>query len=299
MTDSKVLTGYSFNSLLTAATEFPKTVYLFSQSDAVPIIGPTLAVSLVLAGPTDIKAFTLGFVWLELHLLTFEIKNQIVGLEEDRLSKPNRPIVSGRISSDAAQMLYLFVGTVAVLYSAYYRLLLCNAVYMIAIYCYNELGMSRNWFLKSFLGSLGYVCYCWGTTIVFDHGHSLSQTSVIAIALSGLIHTTTGHAQDFRDRIGDASIGRKTLPIMLPPRLARWSLMALVGAWTGGLIYLWEPPVAAALVISLLAYISTIKFVLDHSIEADRASYFWYNLWLITAHFLPIFKRIADSKVVH
>ncbi|KAJ7437812.1 UbiA prenyltransferase family [Mycena galericulata] len=184
-----------------------KTILLFSQSDIVPILGPSLAVSMVLSGPTDIKAFTLGFLWLELHLLTFEIKNQIIGLEEDRLSKPNRPIVSGRLTIEAAQRLYLAVGIICVLYSVYHRVLLCSTIYMVAICCYNEGGMSRNWFLKSFLGSLGYVCYCWGTTIIFNHGGHLSQTSMLAIAISGLVHTTTGHAQDFRDRFGDASIG--------------------------------------------------------------------------------------------
>ncbi|KAJ7693962.1 UbiA prenyltransferase family-domain-containing protein [Mycena rosella] len=240
---------------------FPKTIFLFSQSDTVPILGPSLAVSMVLAGPTDPKAFICGFLWLELHLLTFEM----IGLEEDRLSKPNRPIVSGRISLESAKILYLCVGALSFLYSVYHRVVLCSAIYMVAIYCYNERGMAGNWFLKSFLGSFGYMCYCWGTTIIFDHGNDLSRTSVIAVAISGLVHTTTGHAQDFRDRFGDAAIGRKTLAILLPPRFARWSLMGF--------------------------------FILDHSVEADRKSYWWYNMWLITAHFLPIFKRIAGTAL--
>ncbi|KAJ7437819.1 UbiA prenyltransferase family-domain-containing protein [Mycena galericulata] len=264
-------------SMTEMLSKLPKTILLFSQSDIVPILGPSLTVSMVLSGPTDFKAFTSGFLWLELHLLTFEIKNQIIGLEEDRLSKPNRPIVSGRLIIEAAQRLYLVVGIISVLYSVYHRVLLCSTIYMVAICCYNEGGMSRNWFLKSFLGSLGYVCYCWGTTIIFDHGGRLSQTSVLAIAISGLVHTTTGHAQDFRDRFGDASIGRKTLAILLPPRVARWSLMALVFAWTTGLIYLWSPPLPVALVFAILACVSTIKFVLDHSVEVDRNSYWWYN----------------------
>ncbi|KAJ7693940.1 hypothetical protein B0H17DRAFT_1178840, partial [Mycena rosella] len=109
-----------------------------SQSDTVPILGLSLAVSMVLAGPTYIAAFICGFpsLWLELHLLTFEM----IGLKEDRLSKPNRPIVSGRISLQSAQ-LYLCVGALSFLYSAYYRVG----------------GMSRNWFLKFFLEALGYV----------------------------------------------------------------------------------------------------------------------------------------------
>ncbi|KAJ7686082.1 UbiA prenyltransferase family [Mycena rosella] len=284
-------------SFFTILLGFPKTVFLFSQSDTVPILGPSLAVSMVLAGPTDPTAFICGFLWLEFHLLTFEIKNQMIGLEEDRLSKPNRPIVSGRISLESAQILYLCVGALSFLYSVYHRVVLCSAIYMVAIYCYNERGMAGNWFLKSFLGSFGYMCYCWGTTIIFDHGNDLSRTSIIAVAISGLVHTTTGHAQDFRDRFGDAAIGRKTLAILLPPRFARWSLMALVAAWTIGLIYLWNPPIPATLGFSILGCVSTVSFILDHSVEADRKSYWWYNMWLITAHFLPIFKRIAGTAL--
>jgi 4-hydroxybenzoate polyprenyltransferase len=88
-------------------------------------------------------------------------------LEEDLLSKPSRPIVAGRLSSAAAAKLYLFVGAFSLAWSVYHGLLLCSAIYILAIYCYNEGGMSRNWFLKSFLGSVGYVCYCWGTTVIF------------------------------------------------------------------------------------------------------------------------------------
>jgi 4-hydroxybenzoate polyprenyltransferase len=88
-------------------------------------------------------------------------------VEEDRLSKPSRPIVAGRLSVDAAQKLYLFVGVLSLAWSVYHGLLICSAVYMLAMYCHNEGGMSRNWFLKSFLGAIGYVCYCWGTTIIF------------------------------------------------------------------------------------------------------------------------------------
>ncbi|KAJ6538484.1 UbiA prenyltransferase family-domain-containing protein [Mycena vulgaris] len=298
---------------------FLKTVLLFSKSDVVPILGPSvrecqaqtvpyqliipfffgkLAVAMVLAGPTDFPAFIMGFLWLELHLLTFEIKNQITGLEEDRLSKPHRPIVAGRISIAKAQTLYLGFGALSFACSVYHGVVSCSILYLVAIYCYNEGGMSRNWFLKSFLGSIGYVCYCWGTTVIFDHGNALSNISITAIATSGLLHTTTGHAQDFRDRPGDAAIGRKTLPLLLPPRLARWSLALLMAVWTVALICLWAPPPPVSLLLVLLCLTSAAKFIRDHSVEADRDSYWFYNMWLITAHLLPVFARVASWRIV-
>ncbi|KAJ7930107.1 hypothetical protein B0H13DRAFT_1859238 [Mycena leptocephala] len=257
---------------------------------------------MVLAGPTDIIAFLMGFLWLELHLLTFEvlmpsrsspmslqimciqIKNQMADnrLEEDRLSKPNRPIVSGRLSVAMAQKLYVVVGALSF-----------AAVYLIAIYCYNEIGMSRHWFLKSFLGPSATFAIAGH----HDHGKALSNISITAIATSGLLHTTTGHAQDFRDRPGDAAIGRKTLPLLLPPRLARWSLAALLATWTFLLIRLWAPPHAVSLLLALLALTAATKFIRDHSVEADRDSYWYYNMWLITAHLLPVFARFAARRL--
>ncbi|KAL1727568.1 hypothetical protein EV714DRAFT_253745 [Schizophyllum commune] len=53
------------------------TGYLFSKSDVVPILGPVLCMSTVLVGPTDPLAFLEGFVWVELHLMAFETKNQV------------------------------------------------------------------------------------------------------------------------------------------------------------------------------------------------------------------------------
>ncbi|KAK7008434.1 hypothetical protein R3P38DRAFT_3023027, partial [Favolaschia claudopus] len=181
------------------------TIFLFSKSDVAPILGPTVpSCCYGSRWANRLLSFLMGFVWLELHLLTFEI----TGLEEDRLSNPTtatRAIVAGRIAVPAAQRLCICIGALSLAWSAFHGLLVCSAaVYIVAIVCYNECGLSRHWFLKSFLGSIGYVCYCWGTTVIFDHGHPLSNVSIAAIATSELLHTTTGHAQDFRDRFGDA-----------------------------------------------------------------------------------------------
>ncbi|KAF7332342.1 Integral membrane protein [Mycena kentingensis (nom. inval.)] len=265
-----------------------KTVALFSKSDVIPILGPSLAVAMVLGGPTEVCSFVMGFLWLELHLLTFEV----IGLEEDRLSKPYRPIACGRISVASAERLYILVGVCALAWSAYHDLLVCSAVYMLAIYAYNECAFSRHWFFKSFLGAVGYVCYCWGTTSIFDHGNALSTTSIIAIAASGLMHVTTGHAQDFRDISGDAAIGRTTLPMLLPSSFARWSLALLLALWTLAHTFVWSPPVGITVLFAGLAAAATVRFVLsvpEHEREkADGAAYWWYNMWLITAHMLPL-----------
>ncbi|KAJ7860349.1 UbiA prenyltransferase family [Mycena leptocephala] len=273
------------------------TGFLFNRYDIISTIGPVVVVGSVLAGIPDLKSFLHGLLWQELHLIAFEIQNQITGIEEDRLSKPTRPLVSGRITVQTAQKVYLILIVLSLWNSASHGLLACSILHLVSMCAYNEGGLSRYWALKSFIGSMGYVCYCWGMTVIFDHGRPLSQTSMIAVALSGLIFTTTGHAQDFRDREGDAAIGRKTLAIILPQTFARWSLMALIFTWTVGLVYFWGPPAVVSIVFFGLAAYTTVNFVRDYSQEADRVSYWWYNIWLIVAHMLPLFKRLTESRL--
>ncbi|THV00191.1 hypothetical protein K435DRAFT_934975 [Dendrothele bispora CBS 962.96] len=266
--------------------------YLFNERDIISTLCPVLATGTVLVGIPHAARFLDAFIWLELHLIAFEIKNQIVGLEEDRISKPYRPIASGRISVGVAQKIYITLILVSLADSARFGLIQCSLFHLFSIIAYNELELAKYAALKSFIGALGYVAYCWGVTIIFNNGQGLSDASKLAIILSGAIFTTTGHAQDFRDRDGDAAIGRQTLAIILPQSFARWSLLGLVYAWTGFLLYIWSPPMIFCCLFIILAGITTVKFVIDYSQEADKNSYWWYNVWLIGAHMLPLFKRL-------
>ncbi|KAI5826900.1 hypothetical protein K523DRAFT_322570 [Schizophyllum commune Tattone D] len=273
------------------------TGYLFSKSDIVPILGPALSMSMVLAGPTDLVAFLEGFAWTELHLMAFETKNQIVGLDEDKLAKPHRPIPSGRISPEATQTLYLCLIVASLLMSVRHGLLTPSLIYFAAIIAYNEFGLARNWVAKSALSAIGYICYCWGMSVCFDHDRPLSSLSMTALVMTGAIFATTGQAQDFRDREGDAAIGRKTLALILPQGVGRWSLAALLYAWTTALVWFWLPPAGFSLLLYVLATAATYLFVTDYTEESDRRAYWWYNMWLISCHALPIFHRIRSAAV--
>ncbi|KAJ7113704.1 hypothetical protein C8R43DRAFT_130748 [Mycena crocata] len=177
--------------------------------------------------------------------------------------------------------------------SAEHGLLACSVFHLVSMVAYNEASLAQYWIFKSFIGALGYVAYCWGVTVIYDNGRPLSQTSIIAVIMSGLIFTTTGHAQDFCDRDGDAAVGRKTLAIVLPQAFSRRSLMFLMFAWTAGLVHFWGPPIAFSVGFFGVAALTTIKFVANYSQEADKDSYWWYNIWLIAAHTMPLFKRLA------
>ncbi|KAL1730369.1 UbiA prenyltransferase family [Schizophyllum commune] len=267
------------------------TLYLFSESNIIGVLLPSLAMAYALVGVSDVGAFFEGFIWLELHLLAFEIMNQVTGIEEDKLEKPHRPIPSGRISPASARALYACVVAAALLMSARHGITWVTVVFVVAITVYNEGGLARFWYFKSGLASLGYACFISGPAVCFSQDRPLPPQAITSLTQLGLIFFTTGHAQDFRDREGDALIGRRTLALILPQSFARWTLSASILAWATALCYYWAPPTLFCVVVYALAGATAVSFLTDHSQEADQRSYDLYNLWLVSCNVLPLFVR--------
>ncbi|KAF4219385.1 hypothetical protein CNMCM8980_003114 [Aspergillus fumigatiaffinis] len=274
---------------------FLKTLYLFGKSDIPAAALPSMAVALVLAAPCGFHLIIKGFLWNQLHLLTFQVKNQIDGIEEDGIAKPHRPLPSGRITPGQATLLYRVLFLLMWIAAIYTNTISCTFVYSIAIVVYNEGGLAAIPVVKSFIGAVGLGCYCWGTTIIFDGGKELHGLKAIAVLMIVGIFATTGHAQDFRDRTADTTRGRKTIPLLLSQPVARWSLAMMTVAWTIGLIALWKPPA-----IVTLAYVAASMrcfggFLSSYDEKDDYISYCWYGFWLLGSNILPIFPRLRGE----
>ncbi|KAI4117431.1 MAG: hypothetical protein LQ345_002334, partial [Seirophora villosa] len=223
---------------------------------------PAFLKTLYLFGKSDIPAAALP---------------SINGVEEDRLAKPHRPIPSGRISPRHATLLYrvLFASMWAAAVSA--KTIPCTLAYSVAIVVYNEGGWAAVPVVKNVLGAVGLACYCWGTTVVLDHGRELHGLKALAVFLVGAIFATTGHAQDFRDRSADKMMGRRTIPLLLPQPVARWSLAASIAAWTVGLLALWRPPLVAGVAFAAAGLTCLGGFLRSYEEEDDYVSYCWFG----------------------
>ncbi|KAL1678288.1 UbiA prenyltransferase family-domain-containing protein [Schizophyllum commune] len=281
-----------------AALKLPYTLHLFNKTDITTTVLPIMGIGLALAQPTNPFAILRGFIWLQLHLVAFEI----VGLEEDRISKPFRPIVAGRISLDGANRLYNAFVVLSLVMSAWYGGITASLIHLASMTVYNQGGLASNWFLKSAIGALGTSCYCWGVTLMMNDGKPLSDTARLAITLCFFNFLTTGHAQDFRDRAGDAAIGRKTLAVILPQTSGRWLLLTLIFFWSVGLAQLWHVPAGVVLVNLSLAGACGIRLVIDYSEASDKAAYWWYNDsaqdpdWLLTPEGLAATMGLIPEK---
>lgn len=144
---------------------------------------------------------------------------QIDGVEEDKLTKPTRPLPSGLISVEDARVLYRVSFFLMWAVSLYAGTKWCTLVYSIAILVYNEGGLVKYCVFKNGLGATGLACYCWGTTVILgrsptriqspgglipprsspgadflalqDQGRQLHGTKAIAAIMMGAIFATT------------------------------------------------------------------------------------------------------------
>ncbi|KAL1672707.1 UbiA prenyltransferase family-domain-containing protein [Schizophyllum commune] len=310
LTQSLIHGLHSLPTFSTEAAGFLYTLFLFMKSDVTTTIVPAVrtlqsltqgsladnehsqvALGVSLVGIPTASAFLEGLLWLALHLLAFDI----IGLDEDRLSKPHRPIAAGRISLQAAQILHLLFSCSSLLLSARYGLLPHSAVYLACAAAYNDGNLARFWASKSAMIGIGLGICCWGTVVCFNQGRPLAPAAIHALVIVALLLATTVHAQDFRDVAGDAAIGRTTLPMVLPPSFARSSLAVLLVSWSTTLVHFWELPAGVAGLLYALAGTTALLFIRGGTEKADQDACWWYNMWFTACLSLPVFQRLQQD----
>ena len=110
---------------------------------------------------------TIAWVWL--HILHFDIANQVIGVEEDRQNKADRPIPAGRISIHNATILRWALFPVCLLYSLAYSVetFWASLLLLLLTIFYNEVGAHAGlWILRNCTNALGYAAFEIGATLV-------------------------------------------------------------------------------------------------------------------------------------
>lgn len=192
---------------------------------------PSVSLSTALARVPSIA------LWIWLNLLPFNINNQrqADGIAEDRINKPWRPIPSQRISAVAAtQLMYRFysIGLISSLYlgGAHQSISL-----LLLGYWYNcRGGADSSCLVRNLLNAAGYISFVTGAIDVAGrYGDTcLSGTGYTWLFLIAAMICSTVQIQDMADQEGDRIRGRRTLPLVLGDRGARWTIVAAVGFWS-------------------------------------------------------------------
>ncbi|OJT14661.1 hypothetical protein TRAPUB_8781, partial [Trametes pubescens] len=99
---------------------------------------------------------------------------------------------------------------------------------------------------------------------------------------------------DFQDVDGDRAIGRRTVPIVFGPA-ARWTVIVPLVLWSVGLSVLWGLSIAVSAVVTTLAVYVGVLYLRARTAHEYQVAYFWYNMWLSTAHVLPAYCRLFSE----
>ncbi|KAG1745718.1 UbiA prenyltransferase family [Suillus lakei] len=255
------------------------TLFLFTKSDVLTTLLPVTLFALATAPHPHATRIPDTIVWIWIHLLKFDISNQIQDPEEDKRNKPDRPLPAGRITAqNAADVRWLLV-PVCLIFSAMYgrHTLTSSACFEALSIWYNEFGGCKYGLSKNLLTAFGYACLEAGATIVAGSSLCIDSISARAVAFSCAVFVTTLHAQDFKDEEGDRFTGRRTL-VTLFPTFARMSMVIGVPLWSFCLSRLWNVDFLCS--VAFIAYGTVVggRFMIYRTASADKQSCRLYSV---------------------
>lgn len=177
--------------------------------------------------PANFSNFLLGIVYFAFFIYQFDISNQINGVEADKIDKPDRPIVSGLVSLEGANMRYIALIFAYLTLSIFLNVFWWTLLWVIVTYFHNAQKWDRHWFTKNILamglGSFSQLGAAW--CIIAP----LTTTAYCWIIVVSVWLGVTIPLQDFSDQEGDKASNRKTLPLLVGDLKARKIMIAI---WT-------------------------------------------------------------------
>lgn len=276
-------------------------LYFFTSDDITTTIIP-ITLFAVVAGPLcNLRRCSHIVFWIWLHLLHFNVANQIIDPQEDGKNKSSRPIPAGLISLEDAVVLRWALIPICLALSAYYSSQVFGLSFVLTLFIifYNELKAHEHWISKNFITAVGYACFEIGSTLIAGKDMSrLEPNAILAIILSLAVFASTLHAQDFKDVEGDRLIGRRTLPIAFP-NLARMSMMVALPLWSICLSRVWGVDALCTFAFTAYGVMVGLKFMTCKTSQAARKSCKLYSLWFSVAHLLPAYWRYVHEARTH
>lgn len=154
------------------------------------------------------EAFLYGF----LYLYTFVVSNQITGVREDRVNKPDRPIASGAESLSAAKTRYWLLTALYLVLGHYLGATIWTLLWIGTTIAHNPLGFSNFGPTKDLCMGLGCIAQLKAAWTIGGAPAAMGWHWIKVIALYMLWPIPL---QDLRDVPGDLAAGRRTTPILL------------------------------------------------------------------------------------
>jgi len=226
---------------------------------ATVIPGSIIALGVMSRSPeplsTLLSKYLFLMLWLSSYIYFFDLSNQITGVDEDKINKPDRPIASGKVTLHGAKARWWFaLSLFLVMGLVDSETLMLPTINWIATTAFLVLTRWGNHFIGKNMfampaGAWSIITASWG--VVASPGMRVPEERYV-----GAIMVWAGclvNIQDLRDAKGDRAVGRKTMPLVFGDKGSRhiiaFVLMPVaVGALIWGGIFRLAPYTLAVMV---------------------------------------------------
>ena len=235
-------------------------------------------------GQVEPSTLAAAFVYFFLYVYTFAVSNQITGLSEDQLNKPDRPLPAGMTTVAGAWVRWV-VGMLAfAVVGELLGVLRWALMWQVCFCLYNFAGFARHYVTKSLIMGLGVIAQLAAAWTIVTPMTPISWRWVTGLALVAFVFC---NIQDLRDVAGDRTLGRRTMPIVYGLPRACGALSFAFAALLPLLTHLWmfaplrSTPVSLAFeaLSTGLSWIIAVRLVLDQRPPALHRTYLLFTYW--------------------
>ncbi|WP_369198955.1 UbiA family prenyltransferase [Streptomyces djakartensis] len=186
-----------------------------TRSNATIGVSPSLFTSLAAAEypfdrPGEVLAVIGSVCYALLATYAFDLSNQIAGLAEDELNKPNRPLVTGFLSLTGARHRLQVICLLLLCFGTAMGVGWWTIGWIAVFIANNHLGVAKTPYGKpAIVGVQAFMQLMTAWLIVREP----SSRETAWIGLTSFTLALLMPLQDIRDVAGDQAIGRRTIPI--------------------------------------------------------------------------------------
>lgn len=236
---------------------------------------------------TGLGTIALSLVYFTLYVYVFCLSNQLVGIEEDRRNKPDRPIVAGLVTPAGAQARMYVAMILFALLGQVLGVALWTGLWLLVVLLHNQYGWSWHWFGKNLCMALGVLAELAGAWQLVA---PLSLNAFIWTGMIALVMFPLVAVQDLRDMRGDRAIGRRTFPLVFGERPTRrflavgFCILPVLMHITVTRVSVLSPAVLLCdLILALVSLVIAARVLLLRGQAADHRTYMLFTYWYCTA----------------
>ncbi|MCY1083477.1 UbiA family prenyltransferase [Archangium lansingense] len=228
-----------------------------------------------------------GLLYFWLFTYAFNLSNQLVGVEEDRVNKPHRPLVRGEVTVKGTRRRWWVSMALLSLVGWGFGVWEWALLWQVLLVVHNEAGAAKHWWAKNLLIALGVVTQLAAAWQLV--GPLTAETWRWIAVLASVVFLLVS-LQDLRDLEGDRASGRKTFPLVFGEKRTRYVLGTLFGVLP--LIIheaLMKPqgltPVVAACDagLALVSWVIAVRVVGWRTKQEDHRTYLLFTYWYCLA----------------